>query len=560
MPARVRPAVAASPYDPRYSQDVSALHRAVRMSVTRREFLERSSAAAAALTLSPRAAAPSAVQVPQDPAVKELSMIALNAARSAGARYADIRVVDRRDQFLSTRGERVSGIGDESTFGFGVRVLVDGAWGFVASPDLTRDECARVARAAVSQARENSRALRRPIELAPVDPYPNGEWRSPVRIDPFDVPVEDKTQLLLEANAEAQRVRGVRFVQSSMAFVRERTTFASSEGSVIAQTAYRSYPSMSITAVAADGSDFQSRQSTEVAPMGLGYEHVQEADLRARAGVWATEAVEKLSARSVEPDTYDLVLDPSHLFLTIHESIGHPTELDRALGYEANYAGTSFLAPPAEVIGRFRYGPEFMNVQGDRTQVGALATTGWDHEGVPADSWPIVKDGRFVDYQTTREQASWIADLTGITRSHGCAYASTWDQVPFQRMPNVSLLPGHETWTLDDLVAATDRGILIKGRGSYSIDQQRYNFQFGGQVFYEIRGGQIVGMLKDVAYQGRTPEFWNSMDMLGGPEGYELGGTFGDAKGQPSQANAVSHGCPPTRFRGVRVINTARIG
>ncbi len=200
-----------------------------------------------------------------------------------------------------------------------------------------------------------------------------------------------------------------------------------------------------------------------------------------------------------------------------------------------------------------------MNVQGDRTQRGALATVGWDDEGVPADSWPIVKDGILVDYQTTREQASWIAELTGITRSHGCSFAASWNAVQFQRMPNISLLPGEDDYVLDDLVAATERGILIKGRGSYSIDQQRYNFQFGGQVFYEIRDGKIVRMLRDVAYQGRTPEFWNSLDMLGGPGSYQLGGTFFDGKGQPSQSNAVSHGCPAARFRQVTVINAAEV-
>jgi TldD protein len=272
-----------------------------------------------------------------------------------------------------------------------------------------------------------------------------------------------------------------------MAFMRNETTFASTVGSVIVQTVYRTYPQLTVTAVASDFSDFQSRTSAEVAPMGMGYEHVEDSDLVGRAAEWAEEAVQKMSAKPVTPGLYDLILDPSHLFLTIHESIGHPTELDRALGYEANYAGTSFIAPPERMIGALRYGPEIMNVQGDRTQLGALATVAWDDEGVPADSWHIIKDGVFVDYQTTREQAAWIAELTGITRSHGCAFASSWDRTQFQRMPNVSLLPGTDDNDIDDLIAATDRGIVIYGRGSYSIDQQRYNFQFGGQVFYEPR-------------------------------------------------------------------------
>ena len=530
------------------------------MSLTRREFLKQTTLATAALAApasSKSFASPvPVVHVSQDPSIKALAMIALDAARTAGASYADIRVTNRRDQFISTRQQRVAALRENESFGFGLRALVGGAWGFAASRSVSREECMKVARAAVQQARDNQRALRVPVTLAPVEAFPDASWRSPVRLDPFDVPIDDKIELLLEANSEALKVQGAGFVSSSMVFVRSETTFASTEGSVIVQTVYRSLPRLTVTAVAPDGSDFQSRTSAEIAPMGLGYEYVQAADLVGRAPVWAGQAVEKLSATPVEPGEYDLILDPSHLFLTIHESIGHPTELDRALGYEANYAGTSFLAPPEHVLGSFRYGPEFMNIQADRTQRGALATTGWDDEGVPADSWPIVKDGVFVDYQTTRAQAGWISEYTGITRSHGCSYAESWDRVQFQRMPNVSLLPGEDDYGLDDLVAATDRGIVIRGRGSYSIDQQRYNFQFGGQVFYEVRDGRIKRMLKDVAYQGRAPELWNSLDMLGGAREYSLGGTFGDAKGQPAQSNAVSHGCPPARFRGVTVIRT----
>lgn len=530
------------------------------MSITRREFVTHTSLAAAALAaptsgdlfVSPRTTVP-------DAAIKVLCMLALDAARSAGASYADVRVTDRRRQSVVTRENRLSDLRDSATFGFGIRVLVGGTWGFAASRELNRQECARVARQAVEQAQANGRVMHTPVTLAPVDAYPDGVWQSPIQVDPFDVAIEDKVELLLAANAEALKVDGARFVSSSMRFVRSQTTFASTLGTVVEQTVYRTLPSMTITAVTSDFSDFQTRTSSEIAPMGLGYEHVQRADLVRRAPEWAEEAVEKLSAKSVEPGQYDLVLDPSHLFLTIHESIGHATELDRALGYEANYAGTSFLARPENVINKFRYGPETMNIQGDRTQRGALATVGWDDEGVPADSWPIVKDGIVVDYQTTREQASWIAELTGITRSHGCSFAESWNAVQFQRMPNISLLPGEDDYVLDDLVAATERGILIKGRGSYSIDQQRYNFQFGGQVFYEVRDGKVVRMLRDVAYQGRTPEFWNSLDMLGGPGSYELGGTFFDGKGQPSQSNAVSHGCPAARFRQVTVINAAEV-
>ena len=265
----------------------------------------------------------------------------------------------------------------------------------------------------------------------------------------------------------------------------------------------------------------------------------------------------KLRAPSVEAGTWDLVLHPSNLWLTIHESIGHPTELDRALGYEANYAGTSFLAPPDQVLNRFQIGRELMTFMGNRTEEGGCATVGWDDEGVAATAWPIIENGIFVNYQTTREQAAWIADQTGVRNSLGCAYGQYWSSMPFQRMPNVSLMPGAEDLSEEDVIAATDHGILVAGRGSYSIDQQRYNFQFSGQVFWEIRNGRKYQMLRDVAYVARTPDFWSSMAMIGGPGTYYLGASSGDAKGQPVQSNAVSHGCPIALFNDVDIISTA---
>ena len=489
-------------------------------------------------------------------------MLALDAAKSAGASYADVRISRNRNQAISTRERRVQNLVDNETFGFGVRVLVEGAWGFAASRELTRDEVSRIARQAVAQARANRTTLVRPVTLAPVTPTPEGTWRGPARIDPFDVPIEEKVELLLAANAAALGVAGARFVNSQMFFLREEKTLATTDGTYVVQTIYRAQPSLNITAVASDNSDFQTRQSNDVQPMGKGYEHVLDAKLVENAPKWADEAVRKLSAKPVEVGRYDLVLHPSHLWLTIHESIAHPTELDRAMGYEANYAGTSFVAPPDKMLGTLKYGPEFMNIQGDRSQPGSLSACGWDDEGVRPDEFLIIKNGIFNDYQTTREQAPWLdwwyARQGREPRSHGCSYAQSWADVQFQRMPNVSLLPGEQNRSWDDLIAATDRGIAIVGDGSFSIDQQRYNAQFGGQVFYEIRAGKIVGMLKDVAYQLRTPEFWNSMDMIGGRDSYMLGGAFNDGKGQPSQSNAVSHGCVPARFRNVNVINTGR--
>jgi TldD protein len=533
---------------------------------SRREFIQLSSAAAlglAAYRLPPqyRIAGPTAPPL-SDPTFKELAMRALDAAKSAGAEYSDVRISQNRNQAIQTREHRVQNLTDSETFGFGVRVLVKGAWGFAASRDLSADEMVRVARQAVAQAQANRAALERPVVLAPVTPTANGTWRGPAEIDPFDVPIEEKVSLLLDANAAALKVAGAKFVNSGMFFLREEKTLATSDGTYVVQTIFRSQPQMTVTAVSADFSDFQSRQSNDIQPMGRGYEHVRDAKMVDNATRWATEAVRKLGAKPVDVGRYDLVLHPTHLWLTIHESIAHPTELDRAMGYEANYAGTSFVSPPQKMLGQFRYGPEFMNIQGDRNQVGSLSACGWDDEGVVPDTFTIIKKGIVNDYQTTREQAPWLDwwyKKQGIKpHSHGCSYSQSWEDIQFQRMPNVSLLPGEKEQSFEDLIAATDKGIAIVGEGSFSIDQQRYNAQFGGQLFYEIKGGKIVGMLKDVAYQMRTPDFWNAMDMIGGKKSYQLGGAFNDGKGQPSQSNAVSHGCVPSRFKQINVINTGR--
>jgi TldD protein len=272
---------------------------------------------------------------------------------------------------------------------------------------------------------------------------------------------------------------------------------------------------------------------------------------------WAEEAAAKLTAAPAQPGVWDLVLHPSHLWLTIHESIGHPTELDRVMGFEANFAGTSFVSPPEAMLKKFRYGPDFMNIIGNRTEAGGCATCGWDDEGVAAKSWPIVDKGILVNYQTTREMASWISNLTKVGESLGTALGQDWASIPFPRMPNVSLQPGTRDLSEEDVIGATKRGIYIEGDGSFSIDQQRYNFQFGGQVFWEIKDGKRVRRLRDVAYQARTPNFWNSMALIGGKSTYRLGAALNDGKGQPEQVNAVSHGCPIALFRNVNILNTA---
>jgi TldD protein len=524
---------------------------------TRRDFIRTTAATAAALaapSLQLGQAAQTLAPPTADPLILELANEALNAARSAGASYADVRIGRYRRQSITTRERRVGSVSDDESYGLGLRTLVNGCWGFAATSSLTRVGVQKATADAIALSRAARTVQRRPIELAPAAKA-NGVWMTPIKRDPLDVSLEDKIALLLRTNEAALKIKNVRFVSSSLALLREVKTLVTSEGTNVTQTTIRVGPQFAATAIGTD--DFQTYEE-ELAPRGQGWEYVESLDMPGNAERWASMAAEKLTAKSVEAGQYDLILDPTNLWLTIHESIGHPTELDRVVGQEANYAGTSFVAPPEKTIGKLRYGPEFMNVQADRTQEGSLSRVAWDDEGVAADQWLIVERGVFKDYQTTREQAKWIQTLTGVNRSHGCSFAESWNAVQFQRMPNISLLPGERDITLDDIIAATNRGIVIKNRGSWSIDHQRFNFQFSGQAYYEVRNGKIAGMLRDVAYQSNTPVFWNSLDMIGGKSSYWLGGTFNDGKGEPSQSSSVSHGCPPSRFRNVTILNTGR--
>jgi TldD protein len=528
------------------------------MCPTRRDFIKTTAATAASLAaagLQPIELAAQVLSAPgADPIALELAKEALNVARGSGASYADVRIGRYRRQAIAARERQITSVTDTESYGLGVRTLVNGSWGFAATSAMTRTGAQNAALEAVLMSRAARAVQGRRVELAPVKPV-IGTWITPVMRDPLEVAIEDKIALLLAANEAALKVNNVRFVNSGLALLREVKTLLTSEGTNVTQTMIRVGPSFSVTAIASG--DFQTYEQ-ELAPRGSGWEYVQSLDLQGNAERWASLAAEKLKAKSVQAGQYDLILDPTNLWLTIHESIGHPTELDRAIGEEANYAGTSFVAPPEKVIGQLRYGPEIMNIQADRTQEGSLSRVAWDDEGVPADRWLIVEKGLFKDYQTTREQVARIQKLTGVTRSHGCSFAESWNAVQFQRMPNISLLPGTENTGLDDIVAATERGIVIKNRGSWSIDHQRYNFQFSGQAFYEVRNGKIAGMLRDVAYQSNTPVFWNSMDMIGGPSSYWMGGSFTDGKGEPSQSSSVSHGCVPARFKNVTILNTAR--
>jgi TldD protein len=449
---------------------------------------------------------PPAAPLSENAKREELCRRAIDAALAAGASYADIRVADYRTQSLRTREARVVSVSDDTSRGFGVRVIAQGTWGFAASSLFDAAEVVRVAQLAVAMAKTNSPLQREPVQLAPGERHV-ATWSTPVRRDAFEVSLEEKLDKLLSINALAMQQPGVSFIDSQMSFVREHKFFVSSEGSAIEQTLSRLNPSFSLTSVDQKRGSFETRESYSD-PRALGYEYVEDYPWEDDVRQAAADARAKHTAPSVEPGKRDLILHPTHLWLTIHESIGHPTELDRALGMEANYAGTSFLT--LDKLGKFQLGSELVNVVAEKTAPGSLATSGYDDDGMKTVEWPLVDRGKFVNYQVTRDQAHWV----GKDRGFACSYAQSWKDVPFQRMPNVNLLPGAKPLSLDQLIASSDDAILIRGRSSYSIDHQRYNFQFSGQTAWHVKGGRVVGMLKDVAYQASTPEFWAACDAI----------------------------------------------
>lgn len=472
---------------------------------------------------------------------------AIEAATRLGASYADARLVLWKRESVGVRDDHIRNVSRSDEYGLGLRVLADGAWGFAATNVIDKRNVDAIAKEAVATAKVNAKLRKRPVEWAPT-PVVQGSWVAPYDVDPFSVPLQQKAGLLLDAARATLAVKGVGFATASVSVLREEKLFVSSEGSRIHQLYFRIMPSLTATAVDRRRGGFASRDH-EAPPMLGGWEHVTESRLVEDAPQIGEDAVVKLHAATVEPGVRNIILMPSNLWLTIHESIGHPTELDRAVGLEANFAGTSFITP--DQTGQLALGSNIVNLIADRTQPGGLATTGWDDDGVPSQRWAIVQNGLFVGWQTTRDQARWI----GEAQSRGCSYGDSYGSVAFQRMPNISLQPGPEGYTTEDLINATDDGILVSGRGSWSIDHQRYNFQFGGQFFWEIKNGRLRRPLRDVAYQSNTVEFWQSCDMLGGAATYRLGGSFSDGKGEPGQSNGVSHGCPPARFR-VNILNT----
>ena len=500
---------------------------------------------------------------------KALADAGLNAATANGASYADVRLGRYLNQFIVTREDKVQNIVNTESYGVGVRVIADGTWGFAATNEVTKDGIAKAAEQAVAIARANVRIQTEPVELAPASSYGEVTWNTPIEKNAFEVPISETVDLLMAVNSEAMK-NGANFANSSLFQVNEQKYFASTDGTYVDQDIHRIWPTFTVTTIDPASGQFKSRNALS-APIGMGYEYLdphpdhritggptvlynRRYDMVEDARLAAQQAREKLTAKSVEPGKYTMVLDPSHLFLTIHESVGHPLELDRVLGYEANYAGTSFATLVKWRSGTFNYGSEHVTLFADKTQPGSLGACGWDDEGVKTRRWDLVKDGILVNYQAIRDQVKIIDQ----DASHGCCYADNWDSVQFQRMPNVSLAPGSEPLTVQEMIKDVEKGIYIMGRGSYSIDQQRYNFQFGGQLFYEIANGEITEMLEDVAYQSNTQAFWNSCSAICDERDYRLGGTFFDGKGQPGQVSAVSHGCATARFDDVNVINTAR--
>jgi TldD protein len=544
--------------------------------MNRRDFMQLAGMGAGAMLLPI-----SAFSNPVDPArmldplmdasqKKQLADIALNTAKSWGATYADVRIGRYLNQFVITREKKVQNIVNTESFGVGIRVIVNGTWGFAASNSVTPDGMKKTAERAAVIAKANSKFQKEPVKLATEKGHGEVNWKTPIKKNGFEVPVKDKVDLLMAANSKALE-KGASFVNSLMFLVNEQKYFASTEGSYIDQDIHRTWPSFTVTMIDRASGQFKNRSAFS-APVGMGYEYLdartedkiegpggiilynKSYDIVEDAGMAAEQAKQIIAAKSVEPGKYDLVLEPSHMWLTIHESVGHPTELDRVLGYEANFAGTSYLTLDKWKSGKFNAGSKIVNFVADKTQVGSLGAVGYDDEGVKCKSWDIIKDGTLVNYQAIRDQVNIIDQK----ESHGCCYSQSWADVQFQRMANVSLKPGKEQVTPQQMISNVDKGIYIVKDGSFSIDQQRYNFQFGGVLFFEIKGGKITGMLKDVAYQANSQEFWNSCVQICDERDYRLNGAFNDGKGQPSQSNAVSHGSATTRFNGINEINTGR--
>jgi len=476
------------------------------------------------------------------PTWDEFAELALKRIAAAGAEYGDIRIQESSTEHIEGEDRRIASIRDISDIGFGVRVLYRGAWGFAASSVLSLEEVPRVADLAGEIARGSASVALEKVRLVP-EPVHRDRSVTPYRIDPFTVPLEKKTDLLLNTMETLHRRPDIARSRASLWARRDRKLFVSTEGSRIEFDLLAGQGDC--TATALHEGRFASR-SFSTPHLRKGYELIEEADLLRAASRVADQALEKVKAPVVDAGRFDLVLDPEHLSLTIHESCGHPSELDRALGYEANYAGTSFLT--TEKLGHFRYGSAHVNLVADNTEPETLAATGYDDDGVQCQKWDIIRDGIFVGYCTNRE----VAPKIGAIRSRGSNRADGWGNVPMVRIANIGLEPGSAT--VDQLIADVKRGIYIEGHGSYSIDQRRYNFQFGGDAFWLIENGRRTHMVRDVIYHGITPEFWNSCDGVADRSARRRYGFITCGKGQPGQSGWMTHAASTARFRQVQVI------
>jgi TldD protein len=482
-----------------------------------------------------------------------LADAALTLAKQRGATHADFRVERLRNQIIVARDRQLETSVETESVGFSVRVICKGAWGFAAGIDLTSDAVAAVAKRAVEVAEALAALNTEPVVLADEPAYVD-TYVSRYEIDPFAVAEDEKIKFLLQLNDRALGSGKIDRVTSHVMLVREQKYLASLQGSRITQQRIRVKGDLTAVRIDKSTGAFET-MGNAAPPVGRGWEYFTTGrDWTKDADEIPALLEQKMASPSITPGRYDLVIDPSNLWLTIHESIGHSTELDRVLGYEANYAGTSFAT--LDKLDRLQFGAPMMHVTGDRQVEHGLSTIGYDDEGVRSQTWDIVRDGRLVGYQLDRQ----MARKQGFGRSNGCAFADQAGHVPIQRMPNVSLSANTRDVTLTDLLAGVDEGLYIVGDKSWSIDMQRYNFQFTGQKFFHIRGGKIVGQFKDVAYQSRTTDFWNAMEGVGGPSTYLLGGAFNCGKGQPGQIAPVTHGCPAALFRQINVLNTAEEG
>lgn len=490
--------------------------------------------------------------------LRALADAGLSRADALGAEHAAFRLERNRRAVVELRDANLSSSRDDTDSGLSVRVLVDGTWGFAAAADLTPEAAAHAAEQAVDIARVSRPLSTERVELADEPVHADVEWVSSYTTDPFSVPSADQAALLAEWSRELL-ADGVDHVEAVVMADKEQKFYADSAGTTTTQQRVRLYPWLEVVVVGDEGME---TMRTVNPPVGRGWEYMTGTPADG-AWDWAAERAqlpslvrEKLAAPSVEAGRYDLVVDPTNLWLTIHESVGHATELDRALGYEAAYAGTSFAT--LDQLGSLHYGSGLMHVTGDRTVEHGLATIGYDDEGVQTQSWDLVRGGTLVGYQLDRRMArqNGLGDPPG--RSNGCAFADSASHIPMQRMANVSLQPVADGPDLDGLLGQVERGIYVVGDKSWSIDMQRYNFQFTGQRFFRIEDGRLAGQLKDVAYQATTTDFWRSMSAVGGPSTYLLGGAMNCGKAQPGQVAAVSHGCPVALFRGVNVLNTVQ--